>query len=111
MFYIYIMSNKPQGTLYIGSTDNLDRRVSEHKNKSVEGFTKKYDLSHLVYFEACDTRDQCRIRENQLKKWKRDWKINPIEQFNRHWQDLAGELNNDNRQSQNGPLPAQGQRR
>jgi len=95
MFFVYIMSNKPYGTLYIGMTDDLDKRVRAHKQKAVDGFTKKYDLTALVYFEAHETREQSRLRENQLKKWKRDWKINLIERNNRHWQDLAVALNHE----------------
>ena len=90
---IYIMTNKIRGTLYIGVTQNLAKRVWEHKEKIVEGFTKKYDLDRLVYYEDVEDYDSALAREKQLKNWHREWKINLIESSNPFWKDLYEELN------------------
>lgn len=90
-YYVYILSNKKNGTLYIGMTNNLERRVFEHKNKLVEGFTKKYDLTKLMYYEIFQHVDEAIKREKRLKKWKRQWKINLIEEKNPNWIDLASD--------------------
>jgi putative endonuclease len=82
------MSNKSK-TLYIGVTNNLLRRVLEHKLKKVEGFTEKYNLTMLVYFECTDLIYDAIKREKQLKNWHRDWKINLIESVNKEWADLS----------------------
>ena len=87
-FCVYMLTNKPYGTLYVGMTSDLVKRVWEHKNKVVPGFTRRYGLDRLVWFEACDTRDAALSREKQIKEWKRDWKINLIERDNPHWNDL-----------------------
>jgi putative endonuclease len=89
MFYVYMLASKPYGTLYIGTTSDLARRVWEHKNKVVPGFTKRYGVGQLVWFEAHQSRDAALRREKQIKEWKRDWKINLIEHENRHWRDLS----------------------
>jgi putative endonuclease len=91
-FWTYIVTNKKYGTLYIGYTDEIYRRTYEHKQKIIAGFTKKYGLNKLVYYEPHETREQAKIREKQIKEWKRDWKINLIENFNPHWQDLLSSL-------------------
>ena len=88
MFYVYLLASKPYGTLYVGTTTDLARRVWEHKNKLVPGFTKRYGIDRLVWFEAHDSAQTALRREKQIKEWKRDWKINLIEQENRHWVDL-----------------------
>ena len=88
MFYIYIMSSKRNGTLYIGVTNNLARRVYEHKNKKIPGFAAKYNTCTLVYYESCDSIVSAIKREKQLKAWKRDWKIQLIEQVNSEWKCL-----------------------
>ena len=88
-YYVYILSNKKNGTLYIGMTNNLERRMLEHKSKSIEGFTKKYDLDKLMYFETYKYVNEAITREKRLKKWERQWKINPIEEDNLNWDDLA----------------------
>lgn len=88
-YYVYILANKRNGTLYIGVTNNLEKRVAEHKAKIVEGFTKKYDVSLLVYFEESSDVNSAIAREKQLKKWNRDWKIRMIEKFNPNWDDLS----------------------
>ena len=90
--YIYIMASKNNGTLYIGVTRDLIKRVYEHKNNLADGFTKKYQVHNLVYYEIFESIEQAIIREKQLKKWRRQWKINLIEKDNPEWQDLYGEL-------------------
>jgi len=84
----YILASKRNGTLYIGVTSNLIQRVWQHKNNQVEGFTKKYDVHLLVYYELHDTMEHAITREKQLKKWNRDWKVRLIEEKNSTWQDL-----------------------
>ncbi|PLX12714.1 MAG: GIY-YIG nuclease [Marinilabiliales bacterium] len=90
-YYIYILASKKNGTLYIGFTDDLERRMKEHKLKAVEGFTKRYNVSLLVYYEVYKTSGEAFIRERRLKKWKRDWKIQLIESKNPEWIDLSME--------------------
>lgn len=90
-YAVYILSNKKNGTLYIGMTNNLERRVFEHKNKLIDGFTKKYNLNTLVYFETHQYVNDAIIREKRLKTWKRQWKINLIEEDNLSWNDLASD--------------------
>jgi putative endonuclease len=87
-YYIYILASKKSGTLYIGVTSDLIKRVYEHKNDIVEGFTQKYAVHNLVYFEATESIESAIIREKQLKKWNRAWKINLIEKSNPAWNDL-----------------------
>ena len=92
MFYVYMLASKPYGTLYTGTTSDLVRRIWEHKNKVVPGFTKRYGVHQLVWFEAHESRDAALQREKQIKEWKRDWKINLMERANRHWNDLSSTL-------------------
>ena len=87
-YYIYILANKRNGTLYIGVTSNLVKRVYEHKNNIIDGFTKKYSIHKLVYYEITDDIESAIRREKQLKKWNRKWKINLIEKNNPEWIDL-----------------------
>ncbi len=87
-FFIYILSNKPKGVLYIGMTNNLIKRVYEHKQKTIEGFTKRYNVTKLVYIEEYSHPNQAIAREKQLKNWHREWKINLIESINPTWEDL-----------------------
>ncbi len=87
-YYIYILASKRNGTLYIGVTNDLIKRVYEHKNKLVEGFTKKYNIDMLVYYEVSENIESAIIREKQLKKWNRNWKLELIENFNPEWKDL-----------------------
>lgn len=82
------MANKENGTIYIGVTSNLIKRAYEHKNKICEGFTKKYELNKLVYYEVFDEIMTAIEREKQLKKWNREWKLNLIEKENPNWDDL-----------------------
>ena len=92
-YYVYIVTNKSK-TLYIGVTDDLNRRLYEHKNKLVEGFTKKYNLANLVYFETFNRIEDAIRREKQLKNWHRQWKINLIESVNKVWKDISLEFEN-----------------
>jgi len=91
-FFVYIMTNKPNGTLYVGYTDDLGRRVYEHRNKVQPGFTARYGLDRLVYFEAFETRDQAKRREARIKHWLRAWKVAAIEKMNPQWRDLSDEI-------------------
>lgn len=91
-YYVYILTNKSNNVLYIGVTNNLVRRAFEHKNKLVEGFTKKYNLTKLVYYEVTEYMESAMNREKQLKNWHRAWKINLITQFNPEWKDLSEEI-------------------
>jgi putative endonuclease len=88
-YYVYILSNKKNGTLYIGVTNDLERRLWEHKNKVNEGFAKKYGLDKLVYFEKFQFIKEAILREKNMKKWKRQWKKNRIEDENPDWVDLS----------------------
>jgi putative endonuclease len=88
-YYVYILTNKSNKVIYIGVTNDLERRMFEHKNKLVEGFTKRYNLMKLVYFEATNEVETAIAREKQSKNWHRDWKISLINQFNPDWQDLS----------------------
>lgn len=90
-YYVYILASKKNGTLYIGITYDLERRVFEHKNKITKGFTSKYNITHLVYFEIFGHVKDAIKREKQLKKWHREWKIKLIEEENPNWLDLADE--------------------
>lgn len=89
-WYVYIMSNKPQGVLYIGVTNNLEERVKEHKLKVYPlAFTAKYNCNKLIYFEEFSSGFEAAIREKQFKKWKREWKIKLIEDINPSWMDIS----------------------
>ena len=87
-YYVYMLASKRNGTLYIGVTNNLLRRVYEHKHKIIKGFTSKYGVDKLVYFELTDDINSAIAREKQLKKWNRKWKLRIIEEFNPDWNDL-----------------------
>ena len=86
--WIYIMTNKPDGTLYIGVTGDLTRRIHQHREGSVSGFTKRYNLQRLVYAEHHDGIEQAIQRENRLKRWPRAWKVDLIVSLNPEWNDL-----------------------
>ena len=98
--YVYILTNKPMGTLYIGSTTDLVGRIWQHKNKSIPGFTSKYNIDKLVYYEWHDSLNDMVLRERQLKKWNRNWKYRLIIQKNPDWNDLYNDI-----LSQNGYAP------
>jgi putative endonuclease len=92
-FFVYILASKRNGTLYVGVTSNLARRLSEHKAGLVAGFTRKYEIDQLVYFETFESILEARAREHSLKRWRRAWKIALIEKLNPDWRDLGGDLN------------------
>jgi putative endonuclease len=91
-YYVYILASRKHGTLYIGVTNDLIRRAYEHKMKVVPGFTKKYGVDKLVYFEIYDDPSTAIAREKQLKRWHRDWKLDLIEDKNPNWVDLSATL-------------------
>ena len=86
------MSNERNGTLYIGVTSNLLNRITQHRNKEIEGFTKKYNVARLLYYEYFNDINDAIVREKQLKNWRREWKIALIEKDNPHWSDLYQDL-------------------
>lgn len=89
---VYLLASKKNGTLYIGVTSNLVKRVWEHKNNVAEGFTKKYNVHILVWYEVCETMESAIQREKTLKNWKRDRKKNMIQEMNPQWEDLYTDL-------------------
>ncbi len=91
-FYVYIMASRRNGTLYVGVTSNLSQRIQWHKDGHIEGFTSKYNVKTLVYFEVHDSVESAITREKQIKKWNRSWKLNLIEQRNPEWRDLCHEI-------------------
>jgi putative endonuclease len=91
-YYVYILASEKNGTLYIGMTNTLKRRVEEHKSEKIEGFTKRYGVKGLVYFERFDFVQSAILREKRLKWWKRKWKLALIEKFNPKWRDLSDTL-------------------
>jgi putative endonuclease len=91
-YYVYILASKRNGTLYIGVTNDLIRRIYEHKNDMTEGFTKRYRIHRLVYYEELNNVNDAITREKRMKKWKRSWKIELIKSVNSKWRDLYGEL-------------------
>lgn len=94
-FYVYILASAKYGTLYIGVTSDLLKRIWQHKNKVIEGFTSCYNTSLLVYLEAHENAENAIKREKRLKFWLRDWKIALIEQNNPDWHDLYGDIGGD----------------
>lgn len=88
-YYVYILTNKSNKVLYIGVTNDLERRICEHRNEMVDGFTKKYNLNKLVYFETTTDVRSALEKEKQLKNRHRSWKINLINEFNSEWKDLS----------------------
>jgi putative endonuclease len=91
-YYVYIVTNKPYGTLYVGVTSDLIKRVYEHQNDLVKGFTSKYALRHLVYFEETDYVHAALQRERNMKHWLRRWKIDLINKHNPEWRDLSPDI-------------------
>ena len=91
-YCVYILTNKFNEVLYIGVTGNLPRRMQEHKNKLINGFSSKYNLNKLVYFEQAENIMSALEREKQLKNWHRQWKINLINKNNQKWDDLTSQL-------------------
>ena len=92
MFYVYLLASGKHGTLYLGVTNNLIRRIYEHRTKAVAGFTSRYDVTRLVWYECYDDPGHAIAREKEIKKWKREWKINLIERDNPHWEDLYPQI-------------------
>ena len=88
MFYVYILASRPNGTLYTGSTDDLLKRIVEHREKLRGGFTAKYDVLRLVWYEVHDSREAAFVRERRIKEWRREWKLDLIERMNPEWADL-----------------------
>src|SRR3954471_8438400 len=91
-YYVYVLASERNGTLYIGVTNNIVRRVYEHQEGLVEGFTQKYEVKQLVYFEEFSDVEFAIQREKRLKKWNRDWKLRLIEKSNPDWKDLYPEI-------------------
>ena len=89
---VYILASKWNGTLYIGVTSDLVERIWEHKNNATDGFTKKYSVHTLVYYELLDDMDSAITREKQMKKWRRSWKIKLIQKDNPNWKDLWNDI-------------------
>ncbi len=90
--YVYILASCRNGTLYIGVTSDLIKRIYEHKHDFINGFSKKYQVHYLVYYEVHNEIREAIIREKQIKKWNRKWKLNLIEKMNPGWKDLYGEI-------------------
>jgi len=91
-YFVYILASRYRDTLYVGVTNELSRRVAEHKSGAVPGFTKRYGVKTLVYFEEYSSVFEVRAREYALKRWRREWKFALIEQHNPNWQDVADSL-------------------
>ncbi|PKN51394.1 MAG: hypothetical protein CVU55_12215 [Deltaproteobacteria bacterium HGW-Deltaproteobacteria-13] len=91
-YYVYILASKKNGTLYIGVTSDLIKRIYEHKQKLIAGFTKEHDVHTFVYYEQHNEIDEAILREKQMKKWNRKWKIRLIEEKNPEWKDLYNEI-------------------
>ncbi len=91
-YFVYILASKPRGTLYVGVTNNLIRRVFEHKNKLIEGFTEQYDVNLLVWYESTESIESAIAYEKKLKRWRREWKIEMIEEQNPEWVDLYQQI-------------------
>jgi putative endonuclease len=87
-FFVYILASRRNGTLYTGMTDDLVKRIWQHRESVVPGFTKKYNVKTLVWYEVHESRDSALIRERQIKKWNRKWKLEMIEMMNSTWRDL-----------------------
>jgi putative endonuclease len=91
-FYVYILASRRNGTLYIGMTDNIQKRVWQHQTGAIAGFTRKYAVTTLVWYELHEIRESAFIRERQMKKWNRAWKLKLIEEINPRWLDLSADL-------------------
>jgi putative endonuclease len=91
-YFVYILASGRNGTLYIGVTNDLARRLAAHKAKLVPGFTRQYQVDQLVYFEAFESILEARAREHSMKRWRRAWKIELIEKLNPDWRDLTDDL-------------------
>ena len=92
MFYVYLLASRKQGTLYLGVTNDLIRRVYQHRSKTLPGFTSRYDIDRLVWYECYDDPIAAITREKEIKKWHRAWKIETIEKDNPDWKDLYPDI-------------------
>jgi len=91
-YYVYMLASQKYGTLYVGVTGNLIRRIYQHAEQVMDSFTKKYNVHQLVYYEIHEDINEAILREKKIKKWNRQWKIRLIERSNPHWMDLSHEL-------------------
>ena len=91
-FFVYILASKRNGTLYVGMTDDLIKRIWQHRNDIIPGFTQRYGVNTLVWYEAHESRESAFVREHKIKKWNRAWKLELIEKTNPSWRDLWDEL-------------------
>lgn len=92
IFFVYITASKPRGVLYVGMTSDLPKRAMEHRDRSIDGFTKTYWVGRLVYYERHETADTAAKRERLMKRWRRDWKIKLVEDSNPTWRDLHSDV-------------------
>ena len=92
-YYVYILASRKKGVLYVGMSKNLKKRMSEHTNDFLKGFTEKNKVKKLVYYERFDGKESAVLREKQLKKWNKSWKVRLIEKYNPEWKDLCSDLN------------------
>ena len=90
--FVYVLASRPRGALYVGVTNNLRRRLSEHRDPAAPGFTARYQIRTLVHVEAFDSSYDALVREKRVKRWRRAWKIDLVEQHNPTWRDLGGDL-------------------
>jgi len=91
-YYVYLLASRPNGTLYIGVTNDLAKRVWQHREGLIDGFTKKYAVRLLVWYEETDSIEAAIVREKQIKKWNRSWKVELIEKINPDWKDLYEQI-------------------
>ena len=91
-YYVYILTNRRYGVLYVGVTNNLLRRIAQHRAKAVPGFTNEHGIVRLIYFEEYGSITEARARERSLKRWRRDWKLKLVDELNPEWRDLADDF-------------------
>ncbi|WP_097928309.1 GIY-YIG nuclease family protein [Monaibacterium marinum] len=91
-YYVYLLASRPHGALYLGSTNDLRRRVEQHRAGAIPGHTARYNIGTLVWFETHQTHHEAIVRERRIKKWRRDWKIALIQQHNPDWRDVAFDI-------------------
>ncbi len=92
IFYVYILANNRNGTIYVGVTSDLVKRIWQHKSGEIKGFTRKHNIKTLVYYEIHETAESAIHREKRLKEWQRKWKLELIEKVNSNWYDLYDEI-------------------
>lgn len=91
-FFVYVLASQRNGTLYIGVTSDLIKRIGEHKEGVIQGFTRRYNVKMLVYYERHENAESAITREKQMKEWKRKWKLELVESFNPDWRDLYDDI-------------------